>query len=157
MLLLGAVLLFLLSKFFKVKPAALPYIRKQLLTDTELHFFEVLESVTPKHCYLLTQVRLANLVKLKQESGAFFWKQFSPIGMKCVDFVIVQRDTMRPLVVVELDDSSHKFEDRRQRDAFVDQVLNSVELPVLHWSAQRQYTKSELSRVIGFKLKEVMN
>lgn len=153
LLVVGGALLLLLAKFYKVKPSVLPYIRTALLTDAELRFFEALTSVLSERYYLLTQVRLANLAKVKQGSGTFSWKQFSLIGMKCVDFVIVQRDTMRPLVVVELDDSSHKLAERRRRDVFVDQVLSSVELPVLHWPTQRQYSKSELSRAIDVKLK----
>ena len=44
-LLIGAVLLFLLSKFYKVKPGVLPYVRAPLLTDTERRFFEALSVV----------------------------------------------------------------------------------------------------------------
>lgn len=150
----GGGLLFLLSKFYKVKPGVLPYIRTPLLTDAELRFFDVLSDALSERYYLLTQVRLANLVKVKQRSGTFFWKQFSPIGMKCVDFVIVQRNTMRPLLVVELDDRSHQLAERRRRDVFVDQVLNSVELPVLHWPTQLQYSKSDLSHAVALKLKK---
>lgn len=149
----GALLL-VLSKYYKVKPGQLPYVQVPLLTEAERRFFSVLEEVLPKQYYLLTQVRLANLVHVKQGSGGFFWKQFSPIGMKCVDFVVVLHETMRPLVVIELDDSSHRFEDRRRRDAFVDQVLSSVGLPVLHWPAQRTYNKSELWHLIDLKIKE---
>src|SRR5437870_1454175 len=125
----GGLLLFLLSKYYKIKPGVLPYVRVPLLTDTERRFFPILESALPQQCYLLAQVRLANLVAVKPSSG-FFWKQFSPIGMKCIDFVVVQRETMRPLLVIELDDSSHKKLERQKRDQFIDQVLTSVAIPI---------------------------
>jgi hypothetical protein len=148
----GSLLLPLLSKFYTVKPQRLPYVAIPLLTDTERRFFFVLESVLPGHCYLLAQVRLANLVAVKPGSG-FFWKQFSPISMKCVDFVVVQREAMRPVLVIELDDSSHKRTERQRRDQFVDQVLISVAIPVLHWPVQQHYSRFELSRAIEEKLK----
>ena len=60
--------------------------------------------------------------------------------MKCVDFVIVSHDTMKPLLAVELDDRTHSQTERRQRDHFVDQVLTTVDIPILHWpkSARRK-------------------
>jgi very-short-patch-repair endonuclease len=70
--------------------------------------------------------------------------------MKCVDFVVVQRDTMHPLLVVELDDSSHKRAERQKRDQFVDQVLTSVGIPVLHWRTSQHYSRSELSQTVIF-------
>ena len=151
LLVVGGLLLLLLSKFYKVKPGLLPYIRIPLLTDAECRFFSVLETVVPQQCYLLAQVRLANLVAVKPGSG-LFWKQFSPIGMKCVDFVVVQRETMHPLLVIELDDSSHKRAERQKRDQFVDQVLTSVGIPVLHCPTSQHYSRSELSKAIGKKL-----
>src|SRR5215213_3426992 len=151
LLIVGGLLLFFLSKFYKAQPQRLPYVAVPVLTAAERRFFPVLEGVLPKQCYLLAQVRLANLVHVKPGSG-LFWKNFSPIGMKCVDFVIVQRDTMTPLLVIELDDRTHTWTARRKRDQFVDEVLTSVALPVLHWPVSASYNRGALSQVIGSKL-----
>src|SRR5262245_22373963 len=102
----GLLLLALLSKLYKPKPSTSPYIKTPLLTASELRFFALLESAIPDRCYLLAQVRLANLVTIRPDVG-FSWKHFNPIGMKCVDFVVCDHATMRPLLVVELDDRSH--------------------------------------------------
>jgi hypothetical protein len=83
----------------------------------------------------------------------FFWKDFRPIGMKCVDFVIARRDTLTPLLVIELDDSTHRRAERRQRDQFVDRVLTSVAIPVLHWPVSVSYSQAELSQAITSKLR----
>src|SRR5215216_2494579 len=151
LLIVGGSLLFFLSKFYKVQPQLLPYVAVPVLTDAERRFFLVLEGVVPKRCYLLAQVRLANLVHVKPASG-LFWKNFSPIGMKCVDFVIVQHDTMKPLLVIELDDRTHTWSDRRKRDQFVDEVLTSVAIPVLHWPVSDSYNRGKLSRAIVSKV-----
>ena len=147
----GGLALLLLSKFYKAQSQFLPYVAVPLLTDAERRFFLVLEDIIPKQCYLLAQVRLANLVHVKPGTG-LFWKNFSPIGMKCVDFVIVQRDTMTPVLVIELDDRTHKQRERQQRDNFVDQVLTSVSIPILHWPVSVSYNQAELSQAIGSKL-----
>ena len=147
----GGLLLFFLSKFYQAKPQLSPYVAVPLLTDAERRFFQVLEDVLPNDCYLLAQVRLANLVQVKSGSGPF-WKNFSPIGMKCVDFAVVRRDTMRLLLVIELDDRTHARTERRQRDHFLDQVLTTVDIVVLHWPVSASYNRTELSQAIRSKL-----
>jgi len=149
----GVLLLLLLTKLYKAKPSELPYVQTPILTEAERRFFDALESAVPERGYLLAQVRLANLVHVKQGSGGFFWKNFSPIGMKCVDFVLCERSSMRPLLVIELDDSSHRRRERAERDKFVDQVLTSVSIPVLHWPVQQTYIQSELVQAINAKLR----
>jgi hypothetical protein len=151
LLIVGSSLFFFLSKFYKAQPQRSPYIAIPLLTDAECRFFKVLEGVCPRSCYLLAQVRLANLVHVKPETG-LFWKHFSPIGMKCVDFVIVQRDTMTPLLVIELDDQTHIWTERRKRDQFVDEVLTSVAIPILHSPVSASYNRGELAQTIISKL-----
>jgi hypothetical protein len=147
----GGLSLLILSKFYKAQPQRSPYVAVPVLTAAERRFFVLLEDVLPKQWYLLAEVRLANLVHVKPGSGPF-WKHFSPIGMKCVDFVIVRRDTMTPVLVVELDDRTHTWAERRKRDPFVDQLLTAVNIPVLHWPVSASYNRAELSQAIGSKL-----
>jgi hypothetical protein len=73
--------------------------------------------------------------------------------MKTVDFVIVNHSTMTPLLVLELDDKSHERLDRKIRDQFVDEVLTSVGLPILHWPVERRYNPTQLCRAIAGNLR----
>ena len=45
---------------------------------------------------------------------------------------------------MELDDSSHDAEDRRERDEFVDQALAAAGLAIVHVRAKRGYQLDEL-------------
>jgi hypothetical protein len=127
----------------------LPYaLTPRLLTDAERAFYEVLRSAVPSDLEIFPQVRLANLVHVvgggKQRKYDFY-----RIQAKCVDFVLCERGTTAPRLVVELDDSSHARADRRQRDAFVDAVLGDVGLPVLHVRWQPAYRADELAAQIS--------
>jgi hypothetical protein len=148
-LLIGAILLLVTRKLAERKK--LPYVPIPILTAAERKFFTVLEKSVPSGCYVLSQVRLANLVKVKHGTPEF-WKHFSRIGMKCVDFVVVEYPAMNTLLVVELDDRSHEQEDRRQRDIFVDDVLYSAGIPILHVPTQATYKVNELSMAIKAQL-----
>jgi hypothetical protein len=150
----GGILLLLLSRFRRARPTPrLPYVAIPILTDSERRFFAVLEGCIPRHCYILAQVRLANLVAVESGTAAFR-AHFNRVAMKCVDFVLVNHSTMVPLLVVELDDRSHDRADRQERDKFVDQVLTSIGLPILHWPVESRYNPIQLCRVIEQRIKK---
>jgi hypothetical protein len=56
---------------------------------------------------------------------------FDPVrtNLACPERSRVDAATFAPCLAVELDDSSHLRADRRERDAFVDEVLASVGIP----------------------------
>jgi very-short-patch-repair endonuclease len=108
-------------------------------------------SVVSSSTNVTSIVRLANLVAVQPGTTAFR-RYFNPIAMKCVDFVIVNHSTLTPLLVVELDDRSYERVERQARDKFVDEVLASVGLPILHWPTQGRYNPAELLRAIAAKL-----
>ena len=69
-----------------------------------------------------------------------------------VDFLLVRSSDLAPLAGVELDDSSHEGADRKQRDAFVDDLFRSCALPILHVPAQAAYDQTELRAKIAAAL-----
>jgi hypothetical protein len=122
-----------------------------LLTAAEREFFAVLRDATPAGLAVYPQVRLAGLVQVKpaaRRDKSHWWR----IQAKCLDFVLVDEMTFAPHLVVELDDSSHNRADRRERDAFVDEVLAGVGLPILHVRWQRRYDVQVLASQIAARL-----
>ncbi|MCZ7546312.1 MAG: DUF2726 domain-containing protein [Anaerolineae bacterium] len=63
------------------------------------------------------------------------------INQKHVDFLLCDAASMRPLVGIELDDSSHERSDRKQRDKTVDGVFKAGGLPLLHMPVGRGYSQ----------------
>ncbi|NQU09431.1 DUF2726 domain-containing protein [bacterium] len=126
-------------------PSALPYKRRDyLLSVAERSFYEVLRSITGNDLVVFAKVRLLDLVWLpagvQNRQG---W--INRVSARHIDFVLCDRSNLRPLVAVELDDSSHQREDRRVRDAFVDQVCAAAGLPILHMPAKKAYVASEVA------------
>src|SRR4051794_16982760 len=118
---------------------SLPYGRvAHVLTPAEGDFFAALQAATPAGYQIFAQVRLANVVQVQpwaRRDKSHWWR----IQAKCVDFVLVDRATFAPRLIVELDDSTHTRPDRQVRDAFVDDVLAAAGLPILHIRWQRRY------------------
>lgn len=137
-----------------VTAAPLPYeCKKYLLSRAELEFFRVLQTVVPAGYTIIPQVRLANLVyvRLPRRSPQRL-SHFNRISAKCVDFVICKATNLSPQLVIELDDSSHARPDRQERDDFVDEVMETVGLPILHIPWQRSYQADKLLSLINAEL-----
>jgi very-short-patch-repair endonuclease len=128
------------------KADRLPYKKKNYLFSTaERSFYEVARSVLPDHT-IFAKVRLADLMYVQKGSDAFY-THFNRISAKHVDFVVCNKN-MAPVFVIELDDASHDSEDRKDRDAFVDQALAAAEIPVLRVRAKRGYVLDELRALL---------
>jgi hypothetical protein len=124
------------------KADPLPYARQQyFFSSAERSFYEVVRRIVPDYT-LFAKVRLADLVRVPK--GTASWQShFNRIQSKHVDFVVCDCD-LAPLVVIELDDASHLQAARQARDSFVDEVLATVGLPIVHIRAQRGYVPDEV-------------
>ena len=126
------------------KAEPLPYRRKDfLLSQAERSFFGVLERVVGAEHRLFAKVRIADLVWIPKGTGSW-QRHFNRISAKHIDFILCDRDTVRPRLAIELDDSSHQRQSRRDRDDFVDRVLADAGLPLLRVPAQPAYNVEEL-------------
>lgn len=109
-----------------------PYKRKYLLTKNEYYFYKKLIPIANKYnLQILTKIRLADLVETQKylsytESNIYFNK----IRSKHVDFALV--DNMNIVLIIELDDSSHQYQSRIERDIFVDDVLRTCGYCIIH-------------------------
>ena len=71
-------------------------------------------------------------------------KYWNKINRKHVDFLICDRDTLKPIVAIELDDSTHARENRQLRDEFVNQIFTAAKLPLIHIKVSQSYIVSTL-------------
>jgi very-short-patch-repair endonuclease len=146
--LVGVVALVNLLRKQTIKPENLPYRKKDyLLTPAERSFYEVLQRVTGDSMQVFVKVRLADLVWLPKGTQNR-QVHLNRVISKHADFVLCNRETVSPVLVIELDDSSHNMSHRRSRDAVVNDILHSVGLPLLRIPAKRSYAPNELSELI---------
>jgi hypothetical protein len=127
---------------------------KALLTDAELRFFHVLRDCVPSTQIVLCKVRVADFVT-PAISGPKRQTAFNRISAKHADFLLCDAESMSPLLVIELDDKSHERGERRDRDAFMDSVYASVQLPILHVKVQAKYSAADLRARISAALSPV--
>ena len=119
------------------------WLKASVLTQSELRFLRVLEQIETPGLRLIYKVRLADIFDTK--SGQGFYAAFNRISAKHVDFLLIRESDGKPMLGIELDDSSHEAKKRQERDDFVDRVFNASGLPLLHFPVQKVYDPQEMA------------
>ncbi|MBK9128199.1 MAG: DUF2726 domain-containing protein [Phycisphaerales bacterium] len=123
---------------------ALPYRRRDyLLSKAEHSFYRVLQRAVGERWTVFAKVRLLDLLWIPPDTPNA-QSHRNRVQSKHVDFVLCSLDTVRPVLIIELDDSSHKSESRGARDTFVNEAVHAAGIPILHVTAQRSYALPEL-------------
>jgi Protein of unknown function (DUF2726) len=128
---------------------SMPYKRKdRLITVGEKAFWGPLHLAVKGKYRLFMKVRLLDVVthpEGRREGKLWFRK----IRGYHLDFVICEPKTTRPLLVVELDDRSHRGSKQARRDDFKNQVLRCAGIPLLRVPAAEAYDPAELAGKIA--------
>lgn len=78
---------------------------------------------------------------------------FRHIDEKSVDFVLCDKAYIAPVLVIELDDKTHKQKDRKIRDKEIERILNMAELPLLRLENHGYFDSKVLLNQIESKIK----
>jgi very-short-patch-repair endonuclease len=108
----------------------LPYDRKPLLSAWERRALLSLRAQIPAGFYICPQVRLIDMLLVGPVTGFARQTAIGKVASKSVDFAIVALATGDIVLVIELDDKTHDQPERRERDRFVNAVLERAGIPV---------------------------
>jgi len=128
----------------KILPETLPYrIRDDFLSPAEASFYHVLKSMLGERLTICPKVSLAELFFVANGESYKTWQ--NKIDRKRIDFLLCQPQTLKPVLAIELDDSSHRRADRQERDAFIEQVFAAAGLPLVRVPVRANYNTRELA------------
>jgi very-short-patch-repair endonuclease len=133
------------------KPAS-PYERhRRFLTPAERSFFGVLRQTVGERYLVFAKVRVADLLSVRKGTSER-QAHLNRIISKHVDFVLCDPREVSPLLMIELDDSSHQEQRRQVRDEFLDQAFAGAGLPLLRVIASPTYDQGTLSAAIAERI-----
>jgi hypothetical protein len=123
-----------------------PYIMNQVLfSPAERSFLGVLDQAIGDEYRVFGKVRVADVVSVKSMSDRSVRQQaFNRISAKHFDFVLCRKDDLTIIGAVELDDKSHHMNRRKDRDAFMVGLCNTISLPLIQVPAQGAYSVSDI-------------
>lgn len=135
-----------------VNTGKLPFIKKiNTLSESEKVFFRFLENLSTikDNYYIFPQLSISKLVTLPINLKRNY-ALINKIDRKSVDFVLFDKNTLNPIVAIELDGASHNAIDRQERDEFVDKVFESAGVRLVHINRNDNgYNSEEILKIIG--------
>ena len=94
-------------------------------------------------------MRLADIIDVRHvESRSAWHTAFNRISAKHIDFLVCDRDALRIVAAIELDDASHNAPARQSRDHFVDHALAAAGVELVRVPVASTYDVDSLKRRI---------
>ena len=123
------------------------YTAKSLpMSPTEAEFFGKLNGAVSERYYVFPQVHLSALL-VPSATGKAWSYAFWHINGKSVDFVLCDKQTLKPTYVIELDDYTHKKRVRVERDAEVERIFSETQFPLVRF-ANKNVSEQEIVQAL---------
>ena len=126
------------------------YERKEfLITKNELKFYRLLLSIVDIiELQIFTQVSLYEIISVKKTlNSSEYNKYFNKIKSKSIDYVLTDRMS-RIKLCIELDDKTHNYKNRIERDNFINDLFNSLDIPILRIQLSKYYDMDNIKKTI---------
>lgn len=107
--------------------------KNHIMTPAEEKFFNLLQDTVSDKYYVFPQIHLSALLDHRVKGQN--WKgAFAHINSKSVDYVLCDKQTLKPVYAIELDDYTHKREDRIARDTKVEEIFSKSGVCLVRFS-----------------------
>ena len=119
--------------------------KQYFMTKSENDFFRMLNGVAGDRYFIFPQVHLSAILdeKIKGQN----WKAaFKHINGKSVDYVLCDMQTLQPVYAVELDDYTHNYSNRQERDQEVERMFKSANIPLVRFRDYKSLTQDEINK-----------
>ena len=103
------------------------YESKSLVSENEKYFLNIIENQFGQYYRIQPQVPLSSIVDKNKE----FYKQYQNELYRTIDIGIFDKKTFEPLLMVEINDKTHKQANRHERDKKVREILNIANIPII--------------------------
>lgn len=130
LLLLAIVVLAIIAKALinlitgKQPSNAFPYSKKEsVMTPSEQKYFRKLEQQYGQTHYIFCQVALDRIINTTDQKH--FYTYWNKINKKSIDFVLVDKQTLQTVKLIELNDYTHKLAKRKERDEYLRKVCEA--------------------------------
>lgn len=117
-----------------LKPDLSVYEKKPYLFDTtsEFNLYKVLLELFGDKYFIFPQVNYSHLIQPRKTTWQEERKYRSRIDRKSADFIFCDKAHVVPQLIIEMDGYVHNFKEKQARDEFVNELMKTVGLPILH-------------------------
>jgi very-short-patch-repair endonuclease len=127
-----------------------PYQAKQyFFSNAEASFYHFLNNMVGENHIIFPHVALRDLIAVTGVAKSSYYQYYNKIDRKQVDFLLVDSKNLKPVLVIELDDSSHQRADRAERDGYVEKALAAAGIPIARIPVKHSYDAKEISEMFS--------
>ena len=126
------------------------------MTPTEIKYYEDLCDALDRaglEVSVWPQVNVSAIIEASGNDSSQKARAFNRICRKSVDYVIANKETQATLVCIELDDYTHSWNSRQERDDFINTVFDEVGIPLFRIKVERHYDFYEIVSTVKRMLK----
>lgn len=129
------------------------YVKKKFLTENEKHFYKVLKEACGTDWVICPQVSMGALLDVNKNKydEDTYWKLKQRFAMKIIDYVICDANTLNPVLIVELDDKTHKLSKDVKRDAYT----SNVGLKTIRFLSTQKPNSNQIKEYFNKELKGI--
>ncbi len=133
---------------------AFPFQKKtNLFTPVERSFIDLIENAVGKDFRILCRVKMSDVLAVRKSADKKTVKNaLSRAGSKQFDFVLCSKDSMMPVLAIDLVHSKGKDGYKNQRDYFVSGALDAAHIPHIRIKVRAGYTVKDIQECIQAKL-----
>lgn len=107
------------------------YKKDYVMTQAELKFYRQLKNITNElNLSIFPQVDLERIINVKNNKNAYR----NRIKSRSIDYTIVNNENCKIVCCIELDDYTHNYNNRKQRDEFINNLFNNVNLKLYRYN-----------------------
>lgn len=129
------------------------YLKNSIVTPIEKWMYNIIKDELTEEYFVAPKVGIKDFVGVKK--GNNYMKYFGHIAQRHIDFLVCKKDTLSPAFGIEIDDTSHERQNRKDRDQENDQIYNAIGIKVLHMPTKIK--EEELRDIIKNAITPVVN
>lgn len=106
------------------------YLKNSIVTPVERWMYNVIEKELPNEYIITPKVGIKDFIGVKK--GNNYMKCFGHIAQKHIDFLVCKKEDLSPVLGIEIDDTSHEKQNRKNRDQENDEIYKTIGLKIVH-------------------------
>lgn len=125
--------------------------KKNFIRNDELVFFRTISDLYRDKYYIFPQVHLSELIDVT--SGYRDHENlYRLLGNKSIDFLLADKEVLKPIAAIELNGGIHLTDKQKQRDELKKSVFKIANIPLISIQKQVSYNSQELRDIIDQSL-----
>ncbi len=122
-----------------------------VMRNDEKLLFDILLKLYGDKYYVFPQMTLSNLLDVKNDFKDHD-NLYREIDHRSIDYLFCNRETITPILAIELNGESHKLNSRKNRDKLIKNILTKANIRFLSIEKKLNYDSNEISKTVNNSL-----